>query len=100
VPVYATTGTANYLRSKGYEVNLVNWDDEPRAIDIIRDGKVDFVINIYKTFDITDRKDNAEIRKTAIKCGCSVLTNIEKTMAYLRAFDEYEKLQKAKCINL
>ncbi|MDD3730577.1 MAG: ATP-grasp domain-containing protein, partial [Endomicrobiaceae bacterium] len=100
VPVYATTGTANYLRSKGYKVNIVNWDEEPRAIDIIRDGKVDFVINIYKTFDITDRKDNAEIRKTAIKCGCSVLTNIEKTMAYLRAFDEYEKLQKAKCINL
>lgn len=100
VPIYATTGTAKYLQEKGYKVNLVNWDDEPRALDIIKDGKVDFVINIFKTFDLEDRKDNAEIRKMAIKCGCSVLTNMEKTMAYLKSFDEYEKLQKSKCINL
>lgn len=100
VPIYATTGTAKYLKEKGYNVNVVHWNDSPRAVDIIRDGKVDFVINIHKNFDLTDRKDNAEIRKTAIKCGCSILTNIEKVMAYLKAFDDYEKLQKSNCINL
>lgn len=100
VPVYATTGTANYLKSRGYNVHTVNWTEDPKAIDVIKDGKVDFVINIHKTFDITERKENATIRKAAIKCGCSLLTNMEKVIAYLKALDEYEKLKDIECISL
>jgi len=100
VPIYATAGTANYLKSRGYTVNMVHWHQNPKATDVIKDGKVDFVINIHKTFDITERKENAIIRKAAIKCGCSLLTNMEKAIAYLKALDEYAKLQNTKCINL
>ena len=100
VPVYATTGTANYLKARGYNVHMVNWTENPKAINVIKDGKVDFVINIHKTFDISERKENAIIRKAAIKCGCSLLTNMEKVIAYLKSLDEYDKLQDIKCINL
>lgn len=100
VPVYATTGTANYLKERGYNVHTVDWVQEPKAMDVITDGKVDFVINIHKTFDITERKENAIIRKAAIRCGCSLLTNMEKVIAYLKSLDEYEKLKTENCINL
>ncbi len=100
VPVYATAGTSKYLQSKGYAVNTVHWHRTPRATDIIKDGKVDFVINIHKTFDIVERKENAVIRKAAIKCGCSLLTNMEKVIAYLKSLDEYDKLKEIKCISL
>ncbi len=100
VPVYATAGTSKYLQSKGYTVNTVHWHQTPRATDIIKDGKVDFVINIHKTFDIVERKENATIRKAAIKCGCSLLTNMEKVIAYLKSLDEYDNLKENKCINL
>ena len=45
--------------------------------------------------------NNAEIRKIAVKCGCSILTDLEKAIAYLRAYDSYEELQNIeRCINL
>ncbi|MCL2484815.1 MAG: carbamoyl-phosphate synthase (glutamine-hydrolyzing) large subunit [Endomicrobia bacterium] len=93
VPVYATKGTGEYLKKHGYEVNIVHWNRTPRAVDTIIDGKVDFVININKSLTVDELKNNSEIRKTAVRCGCSILTNLEKSMAYFRAFDSYERLQ-------
>ncbi|MDR0800893.1 MAG: carbamoyl-phosphate synthase (glutamine-hydrolyzing) large subunit [Endomicrobium sp.] len=101
VPVYATKGSAKYLESKGYAVNTVHWNRSPRAVDIIIDGKVDFVININKNLSVDELHNNSEIRKTAVKCGCSILTNLEKAIAYLRAYDSYDELQNIeKCIGL
>jgi carbamoyl-phosphate synthase large subunit len=101
VPVYATKGTAKYLEARGYKVNTVHWNRKPQAVDIITDGKVDFVININKNLSVDELSNNSEIRKTAVKSGCSILTNLEKVMAYLRAYDSYEELQNIEnCISL
>ncbi|MDR3274625.1 MAG: carbamoyl-phosphate synthase (glutamine-hydrolyzing) large subunit [Endomicrobium sp.] len=101
VPVYATKGSAKYLEGRGYKVNTVHWNRSPRAVDIIIEGKVDFVININKNLSVDELNNNSEIRKTAVKCGCSILTNLEKVMSYLRAYDSYDELQSIEhCINL
>jgi carbamoyl-phosphate synthase large subunit len=101
VPIYATKGSAKYLENRGYNVNTVHWNRSPRAVDIITGGKVDFVINVNKNLSVDELHNNSEIRKTAVKCGCSVLTNLEKAMVYWRAYDSYEELQKIeKCISL
>ncbi|MDR0956327.1 MAG: carbamoyl-phosphate synthase (glutamine-hydrolyzing) large subunit [Endomicrobium sp.] len=101
VPIYATKGTAKYLESRGYKVNMVHWNREPRAVEIILEGKVDFVININKNYSIEELNNNAEIRKTAVRCGCSILTNLEKVLAYLKAYDSYNELENIeKCICL
>ncbi|MDR3071186.1 MAG: carbamoyl-phosphate synthase (glutamine-hydrolyzing) large subunit [Endomicrobium sp.] len=101
VPVYATKGTARYLENSGYKVNTVHWNRSPRAVDVIMDGKVDFVININKNLSIDELHNNSEIRKIAVKCSCSVLTNLEKVIAYLRAYDSYSELQNIEnCISL
>jgi carbamoyl-phosphate synthase large subunit len=101
IPVYATKGSAKYLEGKGYSVSVVHWNRSPRAVDVIIDGKVDFVININKNLSVDEINNNSEIRKTAVKCGCSILTNLEKAMAYFRAYDSYNELQNiGNCICL
>jgi carbamoyl-phosphate synthase large subunit len=101
VPIYATKGTGKYLEDRGYNVNVVHWNSNPRAVDIITDNKVDFVININKNLSVDELHNNSKIRKTAVKCGCSVLTNLEKVIVCLRAYDSYEELQKIEtCISL
>ncbi|MDR3195326.1 MAG: carbamoyl-phosphate synthase (glutamine-hydrolyzing) large subunit [Endomicrobium sp.] len=101
VSVYATRGTAKFLEDRGYKVETVHWNRNTRAVDIIIEGKVDFVININKNLSVDELHNNSEIRKTAVKCGCSLLTNLEKTMSYLRAYDSYNELQNIeRCISL
>ncbi|MDR1784386.1 MAG: carbamoyl-phosphate synthase (glutamine-hydrolyzing) large subunit [Endomicrobium sp.] len=101
VPIYATKGSAKYLGSRGYEASIVHWNRSPRAIDVITEGKVDFVININKNLSVDELHNNSEIRKVAVKCGCSILTNLEKVIAYLKACDSYEELQNIEnCISL
>jgi carbamoyl-phosphate synthase large subunit len=101
VPIYATKGTAKYLEDKGYKVNIVHWNRNPRAVNVIMEGRVDFVVNINKNLSVDELSNNSEIRKTAVKYGCSILTNLEKVMAYLRAYDSYDELQNIdNCIRL
>jgi carbamoyl-phosphate synthase large subunit len=101
IPVYATKGTARYLEDRNYKVNIVHWNRSPRAVNVIMDGKVDFVININKDLSVDELHNNSEIRKTAVRCGCSLLTNLEKVIAYLKAFDSYDELQHIEnCISL
>ncbi|BAG13648.1 carbamoyl-phosphate synthase (glutamine-hydrolyzing) large subunit [Candidatus Endomicrobiellum trichonymphae] len=101
IPVYATKGSARYLEGRGYSVNTVHWNRSSRAVDVIIDGKVDFVININKNLSVDEINNNSEIRKTAVKFGCSILTNLEKAIAYLRAYDSYDELQNIEnCIGL
>jgi carbamoyl-phosphate synthase large subunit len=97
VPIYATRGTSKFLEDRGYKVETVHWNRNPRAVDIIIEGKVDFVININKNLSVDELHNNSKIRKTAVKCGCSLLTNLEKTLSYLRAYGSYEELQNIEC---
>ncbi|MDR0915245.1 MAG: carbamoyl-phosphate synthase (glutamine-hydrolyzing) large subunit [Endomicrobium sp.] len=101
IPIYATKGSAKYLESKGYKINIVHWNRKPRAVDIILNGQVDFVINISKNLSVNELYNNASIRKTAVKCGCSVLTNLEKVIAYFNAYSSYNELYSInRCLSL
>ncbi|MDR1928670.1 MAG: carbamoyl-phosphate synthase (glutamine-hydrolyzing) large subunit [Endomicrobium sp.] len=101
IPIYATKGTAKYLKNKGFKVNTVHWNRDPRAVDIIMNGSVDFIININKNFSVYELNNNSEIRKMAVRCGCSILTNLEKAISYLKAYDSYNELYQMKdCIYL
>ncbi|MDR0646636.1 MAG: carbamoyl-phosphate synthase (glutamine-hydrolyzing) large subunit [Elusimicrobiota bacterium] len=92
LPVYATWGTAEYLQARGYNAVQLGYHKSPTPLDIIKEGKVDFVINVHKSLDLTELEYNSAIRKLAVKCNCSLLTNLEKSIAYLKAFDSYQAL--------
>ncbi|MDR0291733.1 MAG: carbamoyl-phosphate synthase (glutamine-hydrolyzing) large subunit, partial [Elusimicrobium sp.] len=101
VPVYATYGTAEYLKKRGYEATAVFYHHDPKPVDIIKQRKVDFVVNVHKSLELDELEFNSAIRKMAVKCNCSLLTNLEKSIAYFKAFDSYEQLtEKEKLIHL
>ncbi|MCL1971994.1 MAG: carbamoyl-phosphate synthase (glutamine-hydrolyzing) large subunit [Endomicrobia bacterium] len=93
IPVYATKGSSEYLAKHGYIPQTLHWHRNPTALDAIKNGNIDFVININKNLTIEELTNNSQIRKTAVKCACSLFTNLEKTMAYLKAYSSYDELE-------
>ncbi|ACC98586.1 Carbamoyl-phosphate synthase, large subunit [Elusimicrobium minutum Pei191] len=94
LPVYATLGTANYLKEHGYDAIPVMYHHDPKPVDVIKQRKVDFVVNVHKSLELDELEHNSAIRKTAVKSNCSLLTNLEKAIAYFKAFDSYKALSE------
>lgn len=63
------------------KVPIYESEDPAEALKIIRGGRVDLVINIAGANSNRDR----QVRETAVRFGCSLLTNPERTTAFLKA---------------
>jgi carbamoyl-phosphate synthase large subunit len=89
IPLFATKGTAKYLQDHGIPVTPLDWPGEgPNdVIQAIKDGKVDFVINIPKNSQRGELTRGSLTRQAAVKFGCSLLTNMEIVTAYVQALD-------------
>jgi carbamoyl-phosphate synthase large subunit len=92
LPLYATQGTAKFLAEHGIHSTPLAWPGEkspdshtPDTLEIIKSGKVDLVINVPKNLDHTELTRGALIRRTAVQFGCSLLTNMETTNAFVQA---------------
>ena len=57
---------------------------------MIKDGYVDLVINIPKTQESKELTKGYQIRKASIEHSCSLLTNVEKSVAYIRALENHK----------
>jgi carbamoyl-phosphate synthase large subunit len=85
LPLYATAGTAKYLQDHGVKVTVAGWPGEDKPVDsieLIRTKKVDFVVNIPKVLQSTELTQGSLIRQAASQFGCSIITNMEKLIAY------------------
>ncbi len=89
IPLYATLGTAQYLREHGIPVDTLDWPGEgPNdVLQAIKSGKVDFVINIPKSSQRKELTRGSAVRQAAVKFGCSLLTNMEIASSYIQALD-------------
>ena len=92
LPLYATKGTAEYLKSHGFEVTALDWPGEGDndVLKVIKSDLVDFVINIPKNSQRTELTRGSQIRQSAVRFGCSLLTNMEKVSAFVHALDKTE----------
>jgi carbamoyl-phosphate synthase large subunit len=78
VRFFATRGTARFLEENGVSVTEVAWPNEegdPNAIDLIRNGAVNLVINIPKDFRREELTNDYLIRRAAVDFGVPLLTN-------------------------
>lgn len=101
LPLYATEGTAKFLAEHGIQSTPLAWPNEPSspphspdALEIIKSGKVDLVINVPKNLDHTELTRGALIRRTAVQFGCSLLTNMEITNAFVQAIGRNQNFIK------
>ena len=89
LPLFATAGTADYLEKHGFTVTRLAWPGEAKGgLDVIRaikEGLVDLVINVPKALQSQELSYGAQIRRAAVQFGCSLLTNMESTIAFSQA---------------
>ena len=59
------------------------------VIRVIKEGLVDLVINVPKALHHQELSYGAQIRQAAVQFGCSLLTNMEATIAFAQALGRY-----------
>jgi carbamoyl-phosphate synthase large subunit len=87
LPIFATPGTAEALRSLGIACTSLGKGpaDGAGAIHAIEDGSVDLVINIPREYDELGRPDGYWIRRRAVDAGIPLLTDLQLARAVIEA---------------
>jgi len=107
VSIYSTKGTFDFLHNQGVQSTLLHWPlekESPNAMEYVRNGKIDLVINIPKNYQEEELTNDYILRRCAVDFGIPLITNIQlarrfveamsrKTLADLeiKSWDEYEK---------
>ena len=88
VKLYATSGTAKFLRNNGLKVSRLHWpleQKQPNALDYIKNGKIDLVINIPKNFQKEELTNGYLIRRAAVDFNKMLITNRQIAMRFIEA---------------
>ncbi|GBF32989.1 carbamoyl-phosphate synthase large chain [Desulfocucumis palustris] len=82
--IYATSGTAAFLRERGLKVERVKKvrEGSPNIDDLIRSGHINMVINTLTKGKAPER-DGFRIRRAAVEHGLPCLTSIDTAWAIL-----------------
>ena len=88
--LYATSGTSRFLTENGIENTLVYWPSEegqqPQALDMLREHKIDMVVNIPKDLTVSELSNGYKIRRAAIDLNVPLITNSRLASAFINAF--------------
>ncbi len=90
--LYATRGTANFLKSHNIKATVLHWPDSPRkpnTIDFIRERKIDLVINIPKDLTKDELYNDYHIRRASVDHNIPLITNARLASAFIIAFCRY-----------
>jgi len=106
VKIYATKGTARFLKQNGIPVEVLFWPLEkrsPNAIEYIVNGKIDLVINIPKNYQKEELTNDYLIRRSAVDYNVMLITNRQIATRFIesisrkrddnlliKAWDEYK----------
>lgn len=85
----ATSGTAKYLKQEGIlvkEINKITEDEELTVLDVIREGKVQVVVNTMGR-DKEVQSDGFQIRREAVEQGVPLFTSLDTTSAILKVLE-------------
>ena len=87
--IYATAGTAKFLKDNGVECSTVSWPDENgdnNVIDLMAQHKFDLIINIPKNQTKRELTNGYHIRRNAIDHNIPLITNARLAKAFIEAF--------------
>ena len=88
--IYATLGTSKFLTEAGVPNTTVYQPSEegtPQAIDLMREGVIEFVVSVPKDI-VTDPQNDVcyHVRRAAIDLNVPLLTNARLAAAFINAF--------------
>ena len=88
--LYATGGTSAYLSENGVPNTRVYWPSEtgqqPQALALLKERKIDMVVNIPKNLTVHELTNGYHIRRSAIDLNIPLLTNSRLACAFIQAF--------------
>ena len=87
--IFATDGTAKFLKENGVNASLVSWPDEDgenKVMDMIADHKFDLIINVPKNQTKRELTNGYRIRRGAIDHNIPLMTNVRLAKAFIEAF--------------
>lgn len=88
--LYATGGTSAYLSENGVPNIRVYWPSEtgrqPQALALLKERKIDMVVNIPKNLTVHELTNGYHIRRAAIDLNIPLLTNSRLACAFIQAF--------------
>jgi carbamoyl-phosphate synthase large subunit len=92
IRLHCTGGTADFLQRNGVPCEVVAWpldDETPDALDLIRNGDVDLVINIPKDLRESELTNGYLIRRHAVDFGVPLITNLQLANLLVDAIDRF-----------
>jgi carbamoyl-phosphate synthase large subunit len=91
VNLYATHGTAAFLRANGIETAELYWPNEqrsPNTLEVLSGRKLDLVINIPKNTGEEELTNDYLIRRKAADFGVPLITNIQLAQRFVEALSK------------
>ena len=88
IDLYATGGTASFLKVNQIPVQTVYWPldkKSPNAVDMIKEGKIDLVINIPKNYQNEELTNGYLIRRAAVDYNVMLITNRQIAMRFIES---------------
>ncbi|MBR0053055.1 MAG: carbamoyl-phosphate synthase (glutamine-hydrolyzing) large subunit [Bacteroidales bacterium] len=89
--LYATEGSCRYLQANGVPAVRVRWPDDPddgtpSSLDLIREHRVDLVVNNPKNFSHAELGNGYHLRRAAVDFNVPLITDARLASAYIHAF--------------
>ena len=91
VSLYATEGTAAFLRANGIEATRLHWPMEaasPNTLEYLSQRKIDLVINIPKNSAEQELTNDYLIRRRAADFGVPLITDIQLAQRFVEALSK------------
>lgn len=92
VKLYATPGTATFLREHAVECEILGWPDEathPNSLDMIKEKRFDLIVNIPKNNSRDELYNDYTIRRSAVDYNIPLITNARLASAFIEAISRY-----------
>jgi carbamoyl-phosphate synthase large subunit len=87
--LFATMGTADFLKMNNIDAVVLHWPDEdkkPNTLDYIKNKMIDLVINIPKDLSSHELSNDYSIRRSTVDYNIPLITNARLASAFIIAF--------------
>ena len=86
--IYATSGTAKFLKNNFIDAKVVEkiWEGKDSIIDLIQSGRINFVINT-PTKGKQANRDGFKIRRLSVECKIPCFTSLDTVNALYKAIE-------------
>ena len=99
--IYATKGTANFLKQNGIETYMLEkiWEGAESIPNLVESGKINFIINT-PTKGKESSRDGFKIRRLAVECKIPCFTSLDTANALYEAIEDTKSEEEIDVVDI